>query len=486
MARADDTTALGPLAARIPEVLQQVYDLFIDLGADDDMLDFPVLYTIAKQGIAKNALDQVSDSLRPLLDTIVARIPPPPTSIEGDSAQMLITNLDYDNYVGRIGIGRLFGAPLKRGENATWHHLTGQNNVRPMLIYTWRGLKKHEVLEAFPGDVVGIAGIPELTVGDTISSGAKREALPRIKVDEPTIGMMFSANTSPLAGRDGKLLTSRQIGERLERELLSNVSLRMEEGGSKDTFKIFGRGELQLGILIEQMRREGFELTVSRPEVVKKVENGRTLEPYEIVTFDVPEANVGAITQMLAARKGELRDMRTDGSGRTLVEYRISSRGLIGLRNHVLTETRGEGLILSQFDGWDDDAGYIAGRTQGCLVNDRNGRTTAYALYALQERGAMFVGAGADSYEGMIIGLNARGNDMNVNACREKALNNIRTTAADEKLILIPPMQLSLENALEFIDEDERVEITPTAIRLRKAVLDGSKRSVVRGERSTD
>ena len=472
--------------ARTSEVVQAVYDLFIDLGANDDQLDFPVLYAIAKKGVAHLELGDGSTDLRPLLDTIVAKIPAPKVPPEGSSAQVLVTNLDYDPYVGRLAVGRLFGAPIKRGESATWHHQGGDQNVRLQLVYTWRGLKRHEVAEAFPGDIVGIAGIEEITVGDTVSAGAQRAALPRVKVDEPTIGMNFSINNSPLAGRDGKLLTSRQIRERLERELLSNVSLRMEESNSRESFKIFGRGELQLAILIEQMRREGFELTVSRPEVVRKEVDGKTLEPFEILNLDIPDPNVGAVTQMLAARRGELLDLQQDGSGRATMVYRAPSRGLIGLRNVLLTETRGEGVINRTFDGWDEDAGFIQGRINGALVNDRLGKSTAYALYSLQERGSMFVGSGVDLYEGMIIGINSRENDLNVNAVREKALNNIRTTAADEKLILVPPLKLTLESALEFIDEDERVEITPNAIRLRKSVLEGNKRSIVRGERRDD
>jgi GTP-binding protein len=472
--------------ARINEVVQAVYDLFIDLGANDDQLDFPVLYAMAKKGIAHLELGDGSTDLRPLLDTIVAKIPPPKVPTEGASAQVLITNLDYDPYVGRLAIGRLFGAPVKRGDAATWHHPGGDQNVRLQLLYTWRGLKRHEVAEALPGDIVGIAGIEEITVGDTVSAGAERNALPRVKVDEPTIGMTFSINNSPLSGRDGKLLTSRQIRERLERELLSNVSLRMEETDSRESFKIFGRGELQLAILIEQMRREGFELTVSRPEVVRKQEGDKLLEPYEILNLDVPDASVGAITQMLAARRGELLDLQQDGSGRATMVYRAPSRGLIGLRNVLLTETRGEGVINRTFDGWDEDAGFIQGRINGALVNDRSGKSTAYALYTLQDRGSLFIGSGVDVYEGMIIGINSRENDLNVNGVREKALNNIRTTAADEKLILVPPLKLSLESALEFIDEDERVEITPTAIRLRKSVLAGNQRSIVRGERRVE
>jgi GTP-binding protein len=472
--------------ARINEVVQAVYDLFIDLGADDSQLEFPILYCMARAGMAFYKVGDASEDLRPLLDTILRVVPEPPPPAENGSAQLLITNLAYDTYVGRIAIGRLFGAPIKRGDGATWHHASGQQNVRLQLLYTWRGLKRHEVQVAEAGDIVAVAGIEDITVGDTISAGPERAAMARIVVDEPTLGMTFAPNNSPLSGRDGRLLTSRQIRERLEKELLVNVSLRMEETPSRESYKIFGRGELQLGILIEQMRREGFELTLSRPEVVRKEVDGKTLEPYELLTIDVPDPSVGALTQWLAPRKGQMVDMRADGSGRTMMVYRIPSRGLIGFRGMMLTETRGEGTLSTAFDGWDEDAGYIQGRLNGSLVNDRGGKTTAYALHTIQDRGVLFVGAGVEAYEGMIIGINARENDMNVNAVREKQLNNIRTHAADEKLTLVPPLLMSLEAAIEFIDEDERIEVTPTSIRLRKAILESNRRGVIRGERASE
>ena len=472
--------------ARPKEVLNEVYDLFIDLGADDHQLHFPVLYAVARNGMCKRNLEDPDSDLRPLLDTIITAIPAPPGVIPGAPAQMLVTNLDYDPYVGRLGIGRLFGATMKKGEVVTWFHDGGQSNVRLQLVYTWRGLKRHEVAEAEPGDIVAVAGIPELTVGDTVSGGEGRSAMPRVRVDEPTIGMTFSINNSPFCGRDGKMLTSRQIRERLERELLSNVSLRMEDTGTKESFRIYGRGELQLGILVEQMRREGFELTLSRPEVVRKQEGGKSLEPWEIITIDTPDVTVGSLTQNLAARKGSMIDLRTEGSGRSTLIYRVPSRGMIGFRSQMLTETRGEGVLNRQFDGWDEDAGFIQGRLNGCLINDRTGRSTAYAIHALQERGTFFIGAQEDTYEGMLVALHSRENDLNVDVTKEKQLNNIRTHAADEKLTLTPKINLSLEAAIEFIDEDERVEVTPTAIRMRKAVLGKNLRSIVRGEKKTD
>jgi GTP-binding protein len=347
----------------------------------------------------------------------------------------------------------------------------------------WRGLKRHEVDQAEPGDIVALAGIEDITVGDSVASGSSPKPLPRIRVDEPTIGMTFSPNNSPFAGRDGKFLTSRQIRERLDREAMSNVSLRIEETDTRESFKVFGRGELQLGILVEQMRREGFELTLSRPEVVRKVVDGKDVEPYEEVTLDVPDATVGWVTQSLAARKGEMLDLVADGSGRTRLIYRIPTRGLIGFRGEFLTESRGEGVMNALFAGWHEDVGQILNRANGGLVNDRQGVITAYALYNLQDRGVMFVSPGDETYEGMVIGEHTRENDLNVDATKAKQLTNFRTQAADEKLVIVPPRRMTLENAMEFIEEDELIEVTPTAIRIRKRVLAKNGRSIIRRER---
>ena len=470
--------------ARIPAVIEQVYDLFIDVGADESQLDFPIRYACARDGVAHVELGDSNTDLTPLLDVIVDYLPSPrPSPVPCDAAQILITNLDYDNYVGRLGIGRLFNRPLRKGQSGQFYGLNGQRTAKPQVLYTWRGLRRHEVDEAMPGDVVAIAGIEELTVGDTFSAGAEPTPLPRIVVDEPTIGMTFAHNNSPYAGRDGKFLTARQIRERLEREVMSNVSLRLQDTDTREAIKVFGRGELQLGILVEQMRREGFELTLSRPEVVVREIDGVLSEPYESVSMDVLDDQVGWVTQRLAARKGQMTDMVADGSGRTRLVYRIPTRGLIGFRGEFLTETRGEGVMNSLFDGWDAHVGQILTRANGALVNDRTGTSTAYALFNLQERGTMFIGPSEDSYEGMIVGENARENDMNVDITKAKQLTNFRTTSADEKMVLTPPRKMTLERAMEFIEEDELIEVTPTAIRLRKRVLQKNLRSVVRRER---
>ncbi|MEQ1501296.1 MAG: translational GTPase TypA [Myxococcota bacterium] len=473
--------------ARAEQVLQQVYDLFIDLGADDALLEFPVLYAVAREGQASHSLAVPGVDLRPLLDTIVKHVPPPPAQVEGAGAQLLITNLDYDAYVGRLALGRLFGNKLRRQSQATLFTADGPRNVKIQLVYTWSGLRRHEVEEAEPGDIVALAGIDDITVGDSIATGPDAKPLPRIKVDEPTIGMTMTINTSPLSGRDGKYLTGRQIKERLDRELLTNVSLRLERTDATDAFKLFGRGELQLGILVEQMRREGFEMSLSRPEVRFKTDDaGNTLEPFEEISLDVPDPYVGAITQQMAGRKGEMKDLQADGMGRTHLVYRVPTRGMIGFRGKMLTETRGEGVMNTLFDGWDTYAGTIQRRQNGAIVADRAGTTTAYALFALQPRGQLFVGPGEEVYEGMLVGEHNRDSDLNVHAVRGKQLTNFRTANADEKLILAPPRELSLEAAMEFIDDDEWIEVTPTSIRLRKRVLAGNERSIVRTERRRD
>ena len=473
--------------ARAESVLQQVYDLFIDLGADDAQLEFPVLYAVAKEGRASKTLSDRGTDLRPLLDAIIAHIPPPPAQVEGASAQLLVTNLDYDPYVGRLALGRLFGAPLRRQTQATHFAESGPRPVRIQLVYTWNGLKRVEVDEARPGDIIALAGIDGITVGDSVATGEDPQPLPRIKVDEPTIGMTMTINTSPLSGRDGKFLTGRQIKERLDRELLTNVSLRLERTDVSDSFKLFGRGELQLAILVEQMRREGFEMSLSRPEVrFKTTDDGTVLEPYEMITLDVPDTFVGAITQQMAPRKGELQDLIADGHGRTRMIYRVPSRGMIGFRGQMLTETRGEGVMNTLFDGWDTHAGPIGRRQNGAIVADRAGQTTAYALFHIQPRGTLFVDPGEDVYEGMIVGEHNRDSDLNVHAVRGKQLTNFRTTSADEKLVLAPPREMTLERAMEFIDDDEWIEVTPKSIRLRKRVLPANERSIVRTERRKD
>jgi GTP-binding protein len=470
--------------ARPEQVLQAVYDLFIDLGATDAQLEFPVLYAVAREGTASRSLAEPGTDLRPLLDAIVSKVPPPAVPTHEGGSRLLVTNLDYDPYVGRLALGRLTGAPMRRQSQGVLFHEGGSRPVKIQLLYTWNGLKRIEVDEAVPGDIIALAGIDGLTVGDTVATGDDAQPLPRMKVDEPTIGMTITINTSPLSGRDGKFMTGRQLKERLDRELLTNVSLRLEETGSTDAFKLFGRGELQLAILIEQMRREGFEMSLSRPEVRFKVqEDGSLLEPYEEVTIDVPDSVVGAMTQQMAARKGEMKDLVADGSGRTKMVYRVPTRGMIGFRGEMLTETRGEGVTNTLFDGWDAHAGTIQRRINGSIVADRAGTCTAYALFNLQPRGVLFVAPGDEVYEGMVVGEHNRESDLNVNVVRGKQLTNFRTTAADEKLVLAPPRVVTLESGMEFIDDDEWIEVTPSSVRIRKKVLPANERSIVRGER---
>ncbi len=477
--------------ARVAEVLDEIYDLFIELDADDDQIDFPVLYACARDGIAFDELEQYDAdgsnddaNLRPLLDTIVSAIPGPPEAT-AEHGRVLVTNLDYDSYVGRLCLGRVIEGKLRKGQ-ARWFHAEGDKQVKVQLLYTWMGLKRHEVDEAEPGDIIAIAGIPGITVGDTVAQGDEPEGLPRVMVDEPTIGMEFSINTSPFGGQEGKFVTARQIRERLERELMSNVSMAMEPT-SAEVFKVYGRGELQLAILIEQMRREGFELSLSRPRVVTKEDpkTGKTLEPFEQAVMDIPDEHVGFVTQAMAARKATLLDMKTDGTGRTTVEYRIPSRGLIGFRNEFLTNTRGEGIINTLFDGWDEDAGQIVQRQRGAIISDRTGKTTAYGLHKLLPRGDLFIGSAADVYEGMIVGIHTRENDLNVDATRSKQLTNFRSAGADEKTVLPPPLPLTLESAMDFIDDSEWIEVTPTKIRLRKRVLKSNERSIIRHDKKT-
>ena len=471
--------------ARIEEVENMIYDLFIDLDATEEQLNFPVFYACARDGIAHKELGDGSETLKPMLDGIIEHVPPPDARSEEDTcSQLLVTNLDYDNYVGRLAIGRLRGLPLHRGKIATLFSEDGKKQVKPQLIYTWRGLRRHEVEFAEPGDIVAVAGIEGITVGDTVSSGQDPQPLARVKVDEPTIAMTFTINNSPMSGLDGKFLTTRQIRERLQRELMSNVSLKVEDTDSADSFKVLGRGELQLAILIEQMRREGFELAVSRPEVVKKTVDGKLQEPFEIVHLDVPDEHVGAMTQRMSYRKGTMVDLVADGGGRSRLTYRIPSRGLIGFRGDFLTETRGEGVMNTLFDGWDTDVGFIMNRANGAIVSDRRGKTTTYALYNLQPRGTLFVGVGEDVYEGMVVGLHIRENDLNVNAVKGKQLTNFRSAGADEKQVLAPPKKMNLEIAMEFIDDDELIEITPNSLRIRKRVLATNMRSIVRRERT--
>jgi GTP-binding protein len=457
--------------ARPAEVVDEVYDLFIDLGAEDEQIDFPVLYTNAKDGLASATPDQNGGDLSLLFDTILEHMPQPTGDDEGP-AQALITNLDYDNYIGRLGIGRVRRGTLREGQQITVIEEESSRTVKLSQLYVFEGLERKRVKEAPAGEIFAVAGIDPLNIGDSLTDPEHPEALPRVRVDEPTIAMFFHANTGPMSGLEGKYVTTRNIKERLERELLGNVSLRVEETEGRDAFKVIGRGELALSILIENMRREGFELLVSRPEVVtKEDEDGNVLEPQEAVVLDVPETFVGVLTQKLAARKGRMGEMRTLGSGRVRIEYNVPSRGLIGFRSEFVNDTRGLGVMNTLFAGWAPWAGDITFRINGALVNDRKGKTTVKALWNFQPRGRLFIGAAEEVYDGMVIGEHAKWNDLNVNATKEKQLTNFRTVSKDEAMVLTPPLRKSLEEALQWIDEDEFVEVTPSSIRIRKKEL---------------
>lgn len=461
--------------ARIQEVLNEVYDLFIDLDAKEEQLEFPIVYTNAKLGIAKLSMDDESGDFKVLFDLILSTIPAPETDEDG-VLQLLVTNIDYSDYVGRLAIGRIFSGAVKVGDLVSMVNGTGEAiRTKITSLYGFKGLERIEVREASAGDIVALAGIEGINIGDTITDAEKPEPLPRIKVDEPTISMVFSINTSPFAGREGIYVTSRNLRERLEKELLYNVSIRVDFE-STDSFKVMGRGELQLAILIEMMRREGHELSVSMPETIVKEINGILHEPMEHLVIDLPEEFVGVVTQQAGIRRGRMLKMQNNGHGRVRLEFRIPSRGLIGFRSQFLTDTRGTGLLNHIFDGYEPWQGQISKRTTGAIIADRAGKTTTYALYHLQPRGTLFVKEGTDVYEGMIVGENSRDNDIDVNVTKEKKLTNMRASGADEALQLIPPKILSLEQAIEFIKESELVEVTPRSIRLRKTILEANKR----------
>ncbi len=468
--------------ARIQEVLNEVYDLFIDLDATEDQLDFPIVYTNAKIGVAKLAMEDDSKDFRVLFEQILKTIPPP----EADPAevlQLLVTNIDYNDYVGRLAVGRIFSGTIRVGD---WvlvvkdHDETVKTKITS--LFGFQGLERVDIKEASIGDIVALAGIEGINIGDTVTDAESPKPLPRIKVDEPTISMVFSVNTSPFAGREGKYVTSRNLRERLEKELLYNVSIKVDFSNT-DAFKVMGRGELQLAILIEMMRREGYELSVSMPETVTRTVNGALHEPMENLVIDVPEEYVGVVTQQIGMRRGRMQKMQNNGHGRVRLEFRIPSRGLIGFRSQFLTDTRGTGLLNHLFDGYEPWQGVISKRTTGALVSDRTGKTTTYALYHLQPRGTLFVKESTAVYEGMIIGENSRDNDLDVNVTKEKKMTNMRASGSDEALQLVPPRLLSLEQAIEFIKEDELVEITPTSIRIRKKVLEAGKRPKQRDDK---
>ncbi len=461
--------------ARIQEVLNEVYDLFIDLDATEEQLDFPIVYTNAKTGIAKLNLDDDSEDLKLLFEQIIKSIPVPEGD-EKDSLQLLVTNIDYNDYVGRLAIGKIFSGSVKIGGWIAMINSEGEAiKTKVVSLYGFQGLERVEIKDATVGDIVALAGIEGINIGDTITDIENPKPLPRIIVDEPTISIVFSVNTSPLGGTEGKYVTSRNIRERLEKELLYNVAIKVDFSGT-DSFRVMGRGELQLAILIEMMRREGYELSVSMPETITKQINGKTHEPMEQLVIDVPEEFIGVVTQQVGMRKGRMQKMQNNGHGRVRLEFRIPSRGLIGFRSQFLTDTRGTGLLNHIFDGYEEWQGPMSKRSTGAIVSDRAGKSTTYALFHLQPRGTLLVKENTPVYEGMIVGENSRDTDIDVNVIKEKKLTNMRASGADDALQLIPPKILNLEQAIEFIKEDELVEVTPQSIRLRKRILEYNKR----------
>src|SRR6187200_14500 len=492
--------------ARPEVVLDDIYELFMDLGADAHQIEFPIVYTNAKLGTATRDLSQPGTDLRPLLDLLVD-VTPPVTFTPGHPLQLLVTNLSANDYVGRMAVGRIWNGHIRTGQRIVVVREEADDTagtVEPgrtvtlsgtvTSLQTAHGIDRVDIEEAGPGDIVSVAGLPEVTIGDTLTDPADPRPLPRLDVDAPTLRMTFGVNTSPLAGREGKYVTSRQIKARLEREVLGNVSIEVRPSESSEAFEVRGRGELQLAVLIEQMRREGFELTASRPEVLLREVDGEVHEPYERVTIDIPPDYIGEIQTALAGRKGRLEQMSTDADGRVRMEYVLPVRGLIGYRGQLLTETRGTALLHQIGEGYGPWAGEVTHRTNGVLVSDRTGTSNAYGLFNLQERSELFIGAGVNVYEGMIVGENARSGDMDVNPTKEKKLTNIRTHSHDEALRLTPPPPITLESAIEMIAADELVEVTPKTIRLRKRVLsvhdrrrekgqaDDLKRAAERGE----
>ncbi len=462
--------------ARIQEVLNEIYDLFIDLDATEEQLDFPVLYTSARAGTASLSANEPGTDLRPLFDAIVDDVPPPRGDVNAP-LQMLVANLDSSDYLGRIAIGRVFNGRVKVGDPVVVCKLDEQlQETKVTKLFSFEGLKRVEIDEAAAGDIVCLAGIEDITIGETIADAEHRMAMPVIAVDEPTVSMIFGVNTSPMSGRDGQFVTSRQIKDRLDRELLGNVSIKVEPTDSPEQMKVLGRGELQLSILIEMMRREGYEIQVSRPDIVTKEVNGRIVEPVEDLVIDVAEEFQGVVIALVGTRRGTMTKMVNHGSGRVRLEFRIPARGLIGFRSQFLTDTKGTGIMNHLFAGWEPWHGAIPTRATGALVADRAGVTTAYAIWNLQERGEIFVEPSEKVYEGMIVGENARASDMDVNITKEKKQTNMRASTADEAVRLIPARKLGLEQAIEFINDDELVEITPKSIRLRKRVLAANMR----------
>ena len=463
--------------ARISEVVDEVYDLFIDLNATDDQIEFPILYTNAKEGIAHLNLDDGSDNLDPLFATILSKIQGPIAN-DDHIPQFLITNLDYDPYVGQVAIGRLNNGIL---ESNISYSLCGENGIthhhKLSALYTFKGLQKIQVEKLEAGDIIAIAGIDGISIGDTISDNENPDPLPRIEVDEPTVSMLFYVNNGPFAGKEGKYLTTRHIHERLQKEILSNVSLQVLPTEQTNVFEVRGRGELQMAVLIETMRREGYEFMVSKPQVITHEANGKTMEPMEKVFLDIPEDKVGIMSEKLSARKGRMTNLQNHGSGRVNMEFSIPSRGLIGFRSQFMTDTQGAGIMNKLFDGYAPWFGPIPQRNTGALVADRQGKVTGYACMGMVDRGELFVSVGTEVYDGMLIGERNRTEDLNVNIVREKKLTNMRASGSDATISLRPPKQFSLDQSIEFIAEDELVEVTPLTIRLRKMELNQNKRA---------
>jgi GTP-binding protein len=468
--------------ARVAEVLNEIYDLFIDLDATDAQLDFPVVYTNARAGIAKRELSAESADLRPLFDLILSALPAPRYDPEMPT-QFQVNNLDYNDYVGRLAIGRIVSGELRSAGLYTLCRLDGsQVDCKVTQLYGWHGLKRRELESARAGDIVAVAGIEDIHIGETLADRLTPRPLPAIRVDEPTIAMIFSVNTSPWSGREGEYVTSRKLRDRLYAEQRKNVSLRIEDTDSPDALRVMGRGELQLAILIETMRREGYELQVSKPTIITKEIDGVAQEPMELLLVDVPEEYVGVVSQLLAVRRGRMTKMNHPGSGRVRVEYAIPSRGLIGFRSHFLTDTRGTGIVNALFNGYAPWQGPIQARVNGAMISDREGPATPYAIFHLQERGVIFIPPGTRVYEGMIVGEYSREADLDVNICREKKLTNIRAAGHDEAVRITPHREMGLEDGIEWIGEDELVEVTPQSIRLRKRVLKQVERPKKRKE----
>jgi GTP-binding protein len=463
--------------ARVKQVEDEVLELFIELGADDSQIDFPVVYASAKDGIAKYSMDEPSDNLKPLFDTIVNHIPAPTGDPEAP-VQVLITTLDYDDYVGRIAIGRVFRGTIVSGKEYAICKKDGSiSRTKVSNLYEFMGLKREDARDATIGDIVAVTGIQDIDIGETIADVENPEPVPYVNIDEPTLSMIFSVNNSPFAGQEGQYVTSRHLRERLFKEAKSNVSLRVEETDSPDSFKVSGRGELHLSVLIETMRREGYEFQVSRPMVIIKEVNGKKMEPMESVVIDIPEEYMGVVMEKMGARRGQLTNMENMGNGALRLEFEIPTRGLLGYRSEFMTDTKGEGILNAVFSGYTPYKGEIPTRSRGALVAFESGESNTYGLYNAQDRGTLFIGPGVRVYEGMIVGENSRPGDLDINVCKKKHVTNLRSSTADEALRLTPPKEMTLEKCLEFIEDDELVEVTPENIRMRKAVLSRQDRA---------